>query len=294
MTQPSNSSNNNNKLNNDAADFDAKADATVSEGLQESFLSHLFELRDRVIKAALAIIVVFVSLVYWAPDIFQIFAQPLMRSLPEGGKMIVTDITGSFFVPMKVTMLVAFLIALPWVLYQMWAFIAPGLYQHERKLIIPLVFSSYSLFLFGMAFAYFIVFPTVFTFMAQYNAPLGAEMTTDIDKYLSFAMTTFLAFGITFEVPVVVVVLVRMGVVTLAKLKEARPYVIVGAFVIAAIVTPPDVLSQLLLAIPMTLLYELGLVIARFYEPKKSAEDIADDLKDAELDKARAEAEQQS
>jgi len=286
MSQPSDS---NNKLNNDA-----KADATVGEGLQESFLSHLFELRDRVIKAGLAIIIIFVSLVYWAPDIFHIFAQPLLSSLPEGGKMIVTDITGSFFVPMKVTMLVAFLIALPWVLYQMWAFIAPGLYQHERKLIIPLVVSSYSLFLFGMAFAYFIVFPTVFTFMAQYNAPLGAEMTTDIDKYLSFAMTTFLAFGITFEVPVVVVVLVRMGIVTLAKLKEARPYVIVGAFVIAAIVTPPDVLSQLLLAIPMTLLYELGLLIARFYEPKKSAEDIADDLKDAELDKARAEAEQQS
>jgi sec-independent protein translocase protein TatC len=207
--------------------------------------------------------------------------------------MIVTDITGSFFVPMKVTMLVAFLIALPWVLYQMWAFIAPGLYQHERSLVIPLVVSSYSLFLFGMAFAYFLVFPTVFNFMAQYNAPLGAEMSTDIDKYLSFAMTTFLAFGITFEVPVVVVVLVRMGLVTLAKLKEIRPYVIVGAFVISAIVTPPDVLSQLLLAIPMTLLYELGLLIARFYQPKKSAEDIADDLKDAELDKARAEAQQQ-
>jgi sec-independent protein translocase protein TatC len=207
--------------------------------------------------------------------------------------MIVTDITGSFFVPMKVTMLVAFLIALPWVLYQMWAFIAPGLYQHERSLVIPLVVSSYSLFLFGMAFAYFLVFPTVFNFMAQYNAPLGAEMSTDIDKYLSFAMTTFLAFGITFEVPVVVVVLVRMGLVTLAKLKEIRPYVIVGAFVIAAVVTPPDVLSQLLLAIPMILLYELGLLIARFYQPKKSAEDIADDLKDAELDKARAQAEQQ-
>lgn len=290
MTQPSDS--NSNKIHNDAADHDAKADATVGEGLQESFLSHLFELRDRVIKAGLAIIVVFASLAYWAPDT-AIFAQPLLSSLPAGGKMIVTDITGSFFVPMKVFMLVAFLIALPWVLYQMWAFIAPGLYQHERKLVIPLVVSSYSLFLFGMAFAYFLVFPTVFNFMAQYNAPLGAEMSTDIDKYLSFAMTTFLAFGITFEVPVVVVVLVRMGIVTLAKLKESRPYVIVGAFVIAAVVTPPDVISQLLLAIPMTLLYELGLLIARFYEPKKSAEDIADDLKDAELDKARAEAEQQ-
>jgi sec-independent protein translocase protein TatC len=167
-------------------------------------------------------------------------------------------------------MLVAFLIALPVVMYQLWAFIAPGLYQHERKLIVPLIVSSYSLFIFGMAFAYFLVFPTVFEFMASYNAPLGAEMSTDIDKYLSFAMNTFLAFGVTFEVPVVVVVLVRMGMVPLAKLREIRPYVIVGAFVISAVVTPPDVLSQLLLAIPMTLLYELGLLIARFYVPKPS------------------------
>ena len=241
-----------------------------NEGLQESFLSHLFELRDRVIKAGLAIIIVFVSLVYWAPDIFHLFAQPLLQALPAGGKMIVTDVTGSFFVPMKVTMLVAFIIALPVVMYQLWAFIAPGLYMHERKLILPLVVSSYSLFIIGMAFAYFLVFPTVFKFMASYNAPLGAEMSTDIDNYLSFAMTTFLAFGITFEVPVVVVVLVRMGMVPLAKLKEIRPYVIVGAFVISAVVTPPDVLSQLLLAVPMTLLYELGLLVARFYVPKPS------------------------
>ena len=244
-----------------------------SEGLQESFLSHLFELRDRVIKSGLAIIVVFIGLVYWAPDIFHLFAQPLLKALPVGGKMIVTDVTGSFFVPMKVTMLVSFIIALPVVMYQLWAFIAPGLYLHERKLIMPLVVSSYSLFIIGMAFAYFLVFPTVFKFMASYNAPLGAEMSTDIDNYLSFAMTTFLAFGITFEVPVVVVVLVRMGMVPLAKLKEIRPYVIVGAFVISAIVTPPDVLSQLLLAVPMTLLYELGLLVARFYVPKPSEDD---------------------
>jgi len=251
--------------------------STQDSGLQETFLSHLFELRDRVIKAALAIIVVFIGLVYWAPDIFHLFAQPLLEALPAGGKMIVTDVTGSFFVPMKVTMLVAFIIALPVVMYQLWAFIAPGLYLHERKLILPLVVSSYTLFIAGMAFAYFLVFPTVFKFMASYNAPLGAEMSTDIDNYLSFAMTTFLAFGITFEVPVVVVVLVRMGMVTLAKLKEIRPYVIVGAFVISAVVTPPDVLSQLLLAVPMILLYELGLLIARFYVPKPSDEDAAAD-----------------
>jgi sec-independent protein translocase protein TatC len=242
--------------------------SSEDSGIQESFLSHLFELRDRVVKSALAIIVVFVCLVYWAPDIFHLFAQPLLQALPAGGKMIVTDVTGSFFVPMKVTMLVAFLIALPVVMYQLWAFIAPGLYLHERKLILPLVVSSYTLFIIGMAFAYFLVFPTVFKFMASYNAPLGAEMSTDIDNYLSFAMTTFLAFGITFEVPVVVVVLVRMGMVSLAKLKEIRPYVIVGAFVVSAIVTPPDVLSQLLLAVPMTLLYELGLIVARLYVPK--------------------------
>ena len=157
-----------------------------NEGLQESFLSHLFELRDRVIKAGLAIIIVFVGLVYWAPDIFHLFAQPLLQALPVGGKMIVTDVTGSFFVPMKVTMLVAFIVALPVVMYQLWAFIAPGLYNHERKLILPLVVSSYSLFIIGMAFAYFLVFPTVFKFMASYNAPLGAEMSTDIDNYLSF------------------------------------------------------------------------------------------------------------
>jgi sec-independent protein translocase protein TatC len=245
--------------------------SSEDSGIQESFLSHLFELRDRVVKSALAIILVFVCLVYWAPDIFHLFAQPLLQALPAGGKMIVTDVTGSFFVPMKVTMLVAFLIALPVVMYQLWAFIAPGLYMHERKLILPLVVSSYTLFIIGMAFAYFLVFPTVFKFMASYNAPLGAEMSTDIDNYLSFAMTTFLAFGITFEVPVVVVVLVRMGMVSLEKLKEIRPYVIVGAFVISAIVTPPDVLSQLLLAVPMTLLYELGLLIARLYVPKSTA-----------------------
>jgi sec-independent protein translocase protein TatC len=248
---------------------------TEDSGLQESFLSHLYELRDRVIKSALAIIIIFVCLVYWAPDIFHLFAQPLLEALPVGGKMIVTDVTGSFFVPMKVTMLVAFIIALPVVMYQLWAFIAPGLYMHERKLILPLVVSSYSLFITGMAFAYFLVFPTVFKFMASYNAPLGAEMSTDIDNYLSFAMTTFLAFGITFEVPVVVVVLVRMGMVPLAKLKEIRPYVIVGAFVISAVVTPPDVLSQLLLAVPMTLLYELGLLIARFYVPKPEKDEVS-------------------
>lgn len=235
---------------------------------EESFFSHLVELRDRIIKASIAILVVFISMVYWAPDIFHALADPMLKALPAGAHMIVTDVTGSFFVPIKVTFMAAFVVALPVVIYQIWAFIAPGLYNHEKKLVLPIVISTYTLFLIGMAFAYFLVFPTVFGFMVQYNAPLGADMSTDIDKYLSFAMTTFLAFGFTFEVPVVVVVLVRMGIVTLAKLKEMRPYVIVGAFVVAAVATPPDVMSQLLLAVPLCILFEIGLLIARFYQPK--------------------------
>ncbi|NPT56803.1 twin-arginine translocase subunit TatC [Paraburkholderia elongata] len=242
---------------------------TQDEGTEETFISHLVELRDRIIRAGLAVIVVFVGLVYWAPDIFRLLARPLMQNLPKDGKMIVTDVTGSFFVPMKVTMLVAFVIALPIVLYQIWAFVAPGLYQHEKKLVGPLVGSSYTLFLCGMAFAYFVVFPTIFRVMAHYNAPLGAEMTTDINNYLSFVLTMFIAFGVTFEVPIVVVLLVRMNVLTIKKLKEIRPYVIVGAFVISAVVTPPDVFSQLILAIPLIVLYEAGIIAARLIVGKQ-------------------------
>lgn len=249
---------------------------TQDEGTEETFISHLVELRDRIIRAGLAVIVVFIGLVYWAPDIFRLLARPLMQNLPKDGKMIVTDVTGSFFVPMKVTMLVAFVIALPIVLYQIWAFVAPGLYQHEKKLVGPLVGSSYTLFLCGMAFAYFVVFPTIFRVMAHYNAPLGAEMTTDIDNYLSFVLTMFLAFGVTFEVPIVVVLLVRMNVLTIKKLKEIRPYVIVGAFVISAVVTPPDVFSQLILAIPLIVLYEAGIIAARLIVGKQKPV-VADD-----------------
>jgi sec-independent protein translocase protein TatC len=238
---------------------------------EETFISHLVELRDRIIRAGASVIVVFVALVYWAPDIFRILARPLMQNLPKGGKMIVTDVTGSFFVPMKITMMVAFVIALPIVLYQLWAFVAPGLYAHEKKLVFPLVSSSYLLFLCGMAFAYFVVFPTIFRVMAHYNAPLGAEMSTDIDNYLSFTLTMFLAFGVTFEVPIVVVLLVRMGVVTQKKLKEIRPYIVVGAFIVSAVVTPPDVFSQLILALPLVILYEVGLIAARLVVGKDKA-----------------------
>lgn len=240
----------------------------------ETFLSHLIELRDRIIRAGLSVIVVFFALVYWAPDIFRLLARPLLNNLPANGRMIVTDVTGSFFVPMKVTMMVALVIALPVVLYQIWAFIAPGLYQHERRLVVPLVSSSYLLFLCGMAFAYFLVFPTIFRVMAHYNAPLGAEMSTDIDNYLSFALTTFLAFGMTFEVPIVVVLLVRTGVISIEKLKQIRPYVVVGAFVVAAVVTPPDVFSQLILAVPLILLYEVGIFAARVFVRRKASQEI--------------------
>jgi len=238
------------------------SDPQQSQPAEDTFISHLIELRDRIIRAGASVIVVFLALVYWAPNIFHLLARPLLENLPKDGRLIVTDVTGSFFVPMKVTMMVALVIALPVVLYQIWAFVAPGLYQHEKRLVVPLVSSSYLLFICGMSFAYFLVFPTIFRVMAHYNAPLGAQMSTDIDKYLSFALTTFLAFGMTFEVPIVVVLLVRMGILTIAKLKQIRPYVVVGAFVVAAVVTPPDVFSQLILAVPLILLYEVGIIAA--------------------------------
>ena len=247
-------------------DFRAEAGS-----LATTLIPHLIELRSRLVKAGGAVLVAFVALVAWAPEIFHLFAQPLLNALPPGAHMIVTDVTGSFMVPIKVTMLVALLVALPVVLYQLWAFVAPGLYRHERRLVLPLVVSSYALFVAGVAFAYGIVFPNVFHFMAAYNAPLGAQMATDIDNYLGFAMTTFIAFGVAFEVPVVVVILVRIGLVSVAKLKAIRPYMIVAAFAIAAVVTPPDVLSQLMLAIPLVLLYEIGLIAARLVAPKPDA-----------------------
>jgi sec-independent protein translocase protein TatC len=235
----------------------------MSDTPEDSFLSHLIELRDRLIRALGAILIVFICVFPWSKELYAILAQPLLASLPKGGQMIATDVVGVFLVPMKVALMVAFLVALPVVLYQAWAFIAPGLYTHEKKLIVPLIIASVLLFFAGMSFAYFLVFPTVFGFMASV-APEGVAWMTDIEKYLSFVLTTFIAFGVTFEVPVIVIVLVRMGMVSIAKLKEIRPYVIVGAFVIGAIFTPPDVLSQIMLAVPLWLLYELGILLARF------------------------------
>ena len=233
------------------------------EDTQETFLSHLIELRTRLLRSFVAIIVVLLCLFPFAKEIYGFLALPLVHVLPQGATMIATDVTGTFLVPLKVTLMAAFLIALPYVLWQAWAFVAPGLYQHEKRLVMPVLVSSCLFFALGMSFAYFFVFPVAFGFFAGYT-PVGVQMMTDIDKYLSFVMTMFIAFGLTFETPVVVVVLVRMRVVPLEKLRSIRPYVIVGAFVIGAIFTPPDVISQCLLAIPLWLLYELGLQLARF------------------------------
>ena len=235
----------------------------MTEPQQDSFLSHLIELRQRLVRALAAVLVVCLVLLPWSREIYTILAHPLMASLPKGGQMIATDVIGPFLVPLKVTLLLGFVVVLPYVLYEAWAFIAPGLYAHEKKLVLPLVVASFALFLLGMSFAYFLVFPIVFKFMASI-APEGVAWMTDIDKYFSFVLTTFIAFGVTFEVPVVVIVLVRAGIVSIDKLKEIRPYVIVGAFVVGAIFTPPDVISQVLLALPLWLLYEGGIVLARF------------------------------
>jgi sec-independent protein translocase protein TatC len=238
---------------------------------QDTFISHLVELRDRLLRAILAVLFVFLCLFYWARDLYALLAKPLLAALPAGGQMIATDVVGVFLVPVKVALLVAFVIALPYVLYQMWAFVAPGLYANEKRLVLPLVIASSVLFIVGMAFAYFLVFPVIFQFMASI-APEGVAWMTDIDKYLSFVLTTFIAFGVTFEVPVVVIVLVRVGVISIEKLKEIRPYVIVGAFVVGAVITPPDVVSQFMLAVPLWLLYELGIVLARFVGRPTGAE----------------------
>jgi len=235
---------------------------------QETFISHLVELRQRLVRALLAVGVIFFALVYWAGSIYDLLAYPMIRVLPEGTKMIATGVITPILVPMKVTALVAFLVALPYVLYQAWAFVAPGLYEHEKKLTLPLVLTSTALFFIGIAFCYFVVFGAVFNTVYGW-APKSITVAPDIEQYLSFVMTMFLAFGITFEVPIVVIVLVRMGVVSIQQLKSFRSYFIVGAFVIAAVVTPPDVISQLLLAIPLCVLYELGILMARFVVPKR-------------------------
>ncbi len=227
----------------------------------ETFLSHLVELRDRLLRAIIALLVAFLCLVPFAKHIYAWLAKPMLAQLPTGAAMIATEVASPFFIPLKVTLLAAIVLALPVILYQVWAFVAPGLYAHEKKLVAPLVMSSTVLFLLGMAFAYFVVFPTVFHVMKTFT-PEGVSWMPDIGSYFSFVVGMFIAFGVTFEVPVAVVLAVKAGMVSVAKLREIRPYVIVGAFVVAAVVTPPDVLSQLLLAVPLILLYEAGIIVA--------------------------------
>lgn len=234
----------------------------------ETFISHLVELRDRLIRILIGLVLTFVVLFPFADEIYTLLAQPLLASLPSGGQMIATEVTTPFFVPMKMAMLAAFVISLPHTLYQVWAFVSPGLYAHERRFIMPLVVASTLLFLAGMAFAYFLVFPVVFGFITGY-APEGVAVMTDIGRYLDFVITLFLAFGLAFEVPIAVIVMVGAGLVQISTLKEVRSYVIVGAFVLGAIFTPPDVVSQFMLAVPLWLLYEVGILLAGFIEKRK-------------------------
>ena len=233
----------------------------------ESFISHLIELRSRLLRIVLGFVLVFVALFPFANKIYTLLAAPLLAKLPAGGQMIATAVTTPFFVPMKVAMLAAFIVSLPNTLYQIWAFVAPGLYPKEKKLMAPVIIASCLLFVTGMSFAYFAVFPVVFGFIVG-SAPVGVAVMTDIGEYLDFVITMFLAFGTAFEVPIAVVLAVRFGWVSVAQLKEARGYVIVGAFIIGAIFTPPDIISQCMLAVPLWLLFEVGVIVAQLMQPK--------------------------
>jgi sec-independent protein translocase protein TatC len=239
--------------------------------LQDTFISHLMELRDRLLRGLGALAIVLVCLLPWASELYDLLAHPMMRALPEGTKMIATGVITPFLVPVKVALMVAFMIVLPYLLFQAWSFVAPGLYAHEKRLVVPLVVASTLLFLIGIAFCYFFVFGVVFDFVHRI-APKSISVAPDIENYLNFVLTMFLAFGVTFEVPIAVVLLVRMGMVSLQQLRDIRPYFVVGAFVVAAIVTPPDVISQFLLAIPMWILFEVGLIAARFVTKAKPDE----------------------
>jgi sec-independent protein translocase protein TatC len=248
------------------------ADADASGRL----LDHLIELRTRLLRAVAGLVLVFVALLPFANRLYALLALPLLDKLPKGGQLIATEVASPFFAPLKLAFFVALVIAMPWLLYQLWAFVAPGLYKRERRLALPLLASALVLFYAGCAFAYFVVLPAVFTFLNKVT-PVGVTMMTDISNYLDFVLVIFLAFGASFELPVALVILVLLGGVTPAPLREWRGYAIVGIFVVAAVITPPDVVSQLLLAIPMMLLYEAGIIAARAVAPKPDPADAAAD-----------------
>ncbi len=235
----------------------------------ENFIAHLIELRDRLLRTLLGFFLVFIVLFPFSNKIYSLLAAPLLSQLPVGGQMIATAVTTPFFVPLQVTMLAAFIISLPHTMYQAWAFIAPGLYAHEKKFMIPMIVASCLLFLTGMAFAYFLVFPVIFGFIVG-AAPAGVAVMTDIANYLDFVMALFFAFGLAFQVPIAVILAVRFAWVNIAQLKEARAYVLVAAFIVGAIFTPPDIVSQFMLAVPICLLYELGILLASLTSKTKN------------------------
>lgn len=231
---------------------------------EQGFLSHLIELRVRLVRAAAAVLIVFAALSPFMRQIFDLLSRPMMAALPQGTKLLATGVITPFMVPLKITLFASLMIALPYVLYQVWAFVAPGLYQHEKRLAMPVLVSSVLMFFAGIAYCYFVVFRIVFRFIARF-APESVSVSPDIDAYFGFVLRMFIAFGVTFEVPIAVLLMVRLGITSVAKLRQARPYVIVGAFVAAAIFTPPDVLSQLLLALPLWLLFELGVLLGSVF-----------------------------
>ena len=239
---------------------------------QQPLISHLLELRTKLLRAIASVLIVFIALVYWANDIYHYMAIPLMQSLPDTGSMIATDVAAPFFAPFKLTLVLSFFIAVPYVLYHIWSFVAPGLYKHEKRLVIPLLVSSTLLFYLGIAFAYYVVFPVVFGFFTSV-APEGVQVATDISSYLSFILKLFFAFGLAFEIPVAVILLCWAGVTTPEDLRAKRPYIVVGAFVVGMLLTPPDVISQTMLAVPMLLLFEGGLFAARFYSKASDESD---------------------
>ncbi|CAD5372561.1 TatABCE protein translocation system subunit [Rubrivivax sp. A210] len=249
------------------------------EGTEAPFVSHLVELRDRLVRAVIAIAIAFTVLAFWPgpAGLYDLLAAPLVAHLPKGATLIATNVISPVLVPLKITLMAAFMLALPVVLYQLWAFVAPGLYSHEKRLVLPLVISSTVLFVMGVAFCYFLVIPGMSKFIQAF-APASITAAPDIEQYFGFVLTLFLVFGIAFEVPIAVIVLARMGVVTIEQLRKWRGYFIVASFIVAAVVTPPDVISQLALAVPMCILYELGIIAAQiFIKTTKAPEDAAED-----------------
>ncbi|TYK66603.1 twin-arginine translocase subunit TatC [Colwellia echini] len=240
-----------------------------------SLFDHLLELRNSLLRSVLGVLVVFCCLVYFAQDIYQYVAQPLLAVMPEGSQMIATDVASPFFAPFKLTLVLSLFIAMPFVLYQVWAFVAPGLYNNEKRLIAPLMFGSTLLFYGGIAFAYFIVFPVVFAFFTSV-APEGVVIATDISSYLDFILKLFFAFGAAFEIPIAIILMCWTGITTPESLREKRPYVVVGAFVIGMLLTPPDIISQTMLAVPMLILFEIGIIIASLNH-KNSDDELADE-----------------